>query len=716
MNWSDSRRSLTSALLLSSSLGCTGAGVVAIATPDGGARTDLGARVDTGAGTDAGARMDGSTDATAVTDASGDGASPTDTPATDTPATDTSATDAPTGPRWTIFVYGHADHSLSPSLVTDIRKMGEATFGANVNVIVEADFDASRSRGADAGNYPAGTQWLRIRPGMTPEVIMSEPEKNLDAPANLTAGVQFAFSRYPADRYAVVMWNHGGGWSGGFGGDEQDGTNDMPTGMGAAAAATAIQAGLDAVGLEGARRLEFIAFDTCLMSAPEVIRPFRDMAHVFFGNAEIDFGAGWNYGPTLSYIGSHADAPINEIAVQEVRDWNALHSTMGLSDVELRSHVAIDLTHFGDFATAMDTLDSALVSMSPPLVGPARAAYQTLPQYGLSFSGSVPSPKFRDLGQFLGGLSSMAGASANVMTAATAARNALNGMILGSSMGTLRRAAGQSGMHIGLPLPIEWTSTLATAYASLAADWESDSSWGHVLSQLTPGATPAPSIMTGSLANGTNPTATALPAVTITPSGDVAEAITAVLSRVAGTTGADSIFVIREPAARRPLASGTATTLTWDAHLLAMSGQPITVQSYLQGGVDAMGAPVPTVYAIPGVCSFAGPCRILLEAGATPRIVAMLVEDNGRVYAAPLDELLTDFPGATFTPSLERIDTNGVGLAPSLGTPVTLTASPMITRVSAPAGAYVLETTAIDVYGRSTLRLDPVTITTPVTP
>src|ERR1043165_9769177 len=59
-------------------------------------------------------------------------------------------------PTWTVFVYAHADHNLSPSLVTDLAEMTSAEIGSHVRVVVLADWDSSQ------GN-PGGYEWLQIR-------------------------------------------------------------------------------------------------------------------------------------------------------------------------------------------------------------------------------------------------------------------------------------------------------------------------------------------------------------------------------------------------------------------------------------------------------------------------------------------------------------------------------------------------------------------------
>src|SRR5260370_26517242 len=105
--------------------------------------------------------------------------------------------DAPTNPdpdathdtRWTIFVYGHADHNLAPSLDIDIAKMDNARLTPNVNVIVLADWDASRQR-PSGEHFPTGSHWIRIvGSGMPHETDEMLPEQNLNDPAVLKSAV-----------------------------------------------------------------------------------------------------------------------------------------------------------------------------------------------------------------------------------------------------------------------------------------------------------------------------------------------------------------------------------------------------------------------------------------------------------------------------------------------------------------------------------------------
>ena len=57
---------------------------------------------------------------------------------------------------WTVVVYGHGDHNLSPGLARDLDEMKAATLRDNVNVLVLADWNGSES------GFASGGEWLRI--------------------------------------------------------------------------------------------------------------------------------------------------------------------------------------------------------------------------------------------------------------------------------------------------------------------------------------------------------------------------------------------------------------------------------------------------------------------------------------------------------------------------------------------------------------------------
>src|SRR5688572_4588852 len=124
---------------------------------------------------------------------------------------------------WTVFVYGHADNNLSATFVADLAEMSAAKLSSNVNLIVLADFDASQSQSGK--KFPSGWKLYRVAGDNKPLIeIDAGPELNLDKPEVLASMTERVFTEFPAEHRGMVMWDHGGSWAGGFGGDTEDGT------------------------------------------------------------------------------------------------------------------------------------------------------------------------------------------------------------------------------------------------------------------------------------------------------------------------------------------------------------------------------------------------------------------------------------------------------------------------------------------------------------
>ena len=111
------------------------------------------------------------------------------------------------GPTWTILVFGHGDHNLSPTLLRDFAEMNRARLNDNVRVLFFSDWNASAkiSPEPDAANFPSGAFWFRVVGGrQKAEVVGAENELNFDNPAVLARAIELGFRAYPADRYGLI--------------------------------------------------------------------------------------------------------------------------------------------------------------------------------------------------------------------------------------------------------------------------------------------------------------------------------------------------------------------------------------------------------------------------------------------------------------------------------------------------------------------------------
>ena len=412
---------------------------------------------------------------------------------------------------WTIFVYGHGDHNLNESLVWDVYRMTRASLSTQdrrgVNVLVAADFCAGNvcNAGRDFLNpwdpnasnpavplaqkkfaFATGTQFWRVTgDGAPPKLVGSVTEQNLDDPAVLQRWLALTFKAYPARHYAVVLWDHGGSWDGGFGGDWQDrATPPWALGMQATTVASTVDAGLREAGFGSTRKLDFLAFDTCLMAANEVIWNFRDLTELYIANAELDFGLGLAYEETFSWIASNPDVKAMDLGRKEVELWNTYHSTPTAEDpltmdLLLRAHAVFDMTKLPRYQQAVKGLVDTLLQKGNATwseVGRARAG--TLPQYG-SLDENLASNYF-DFGQFLAKLEATV-TDDDVKVEAKAALEALLELAPSRSMGQMRTAAGQLGLHTAIDTNKAW-GTRALAYRQLP--WDAAVRWSLVVDRL----------------------------------------------------------------------------------------------------------------------------------------------------------------------------------------------------------------------------------------
>ncbi|HPM41008.1 MAG TPA: clostripain-related cysteine peptidase [bacterium] len=393
---------------------------------------------------------------------------------------------------WTIFVYGHGDHNLTASLDSDIQKMTEATLDGAVTVIVAADWNASE-KDEDGVSYPVGTEWYRIDGDGQKTAIVEKTtttEQNFDDPAILTDAISYAFRAYPARHYGLILWNHGGAWNGGYGGDTQNDTVERPAGLTTVQIESAVSDALSAAGLTGSAPLDFLGFDTCLLGGAEETYLWRDLSKVIIANAEIDFGSGWNYADTLTKLAADPNMTPAAFAAMEIASWEALHATASTSDELLRSHTAVDTSRLDVFAAVVKDLVDAIRATGSGGVLPgngevyAVASALAIPSYGMTADQGSDIARYRDFGQFLGYLISHA--EDEIAAKAQIALNALVDLQIGRDYGALRdpAIAGELGFQIALPEIATIDDGLLSEYGSLAEAWSTATGWGEFLADL----------------------------------------------------------------------------------------------------------------------------------------------------------------------------------------------------------------------------------------
>ncbi len=195
------------------------------------------------------------------------------------------AQDAPAS--WTVLVYMSADNNLEEFGMDDLIEMMEVGSTDSVNLIVLSDRSADYVV-EDVGGIDDWTssKLLRVEKGALTE-LDDLGELDMGDPANLADFIEFALTSYPADRYMIDFWNHGGAWYG-FGWDEGDGNDELPLNE----IALGLEEGLAAAGVD---HFDVIGFDACLMATLAVAQTVQPYGHYLVASEELEPGHGWNY-------------------------------------------------------------------------------------------------------------------------------------------------------------------------------------------------------------------------------------------------------------------------------------------------------------------------------------------------------------------------------------------------------------------------------------
>lgn len=353
-----------------------------------------------------------------------------------------------TGPAdWTFLVYVIGDTDLEPFALFDLAEMAAVDPSDRVNIVALVDRHPKFSDDGilNVSDWEDTKLLLVERDGFTE--LAGGQELNLGSADTLAAFVEAGLTTFPAERSALVFWDHGGGWLG-MGPDETDGLDILDM----ADISEGLRRGLDAAGVS---RLDLIGFDACLMSTyavANVVAPYGDF---LLSSQELEPGHGWNY-EALSVITENPTASPVELGDAIISGFAEQANTFGTgSDITLS---LLDLRAVENFTASFGSVVEALQA-DPAELGPTLVAAR---RDVLAF-GRNPDPQLDanmvDLGQLLDHLASGTG---DVASAATAARSALDAAVVSNTTGPA--TVGASGLAIYFP---EQPSTFRQGYLLL---------------------------------------------------------------------------------------------------------------------------------------------------------------------------------------------------------------------------------------------------------
>ena len=234
----------------------------------------------------------------------------------------------------------------------------EYTISCEYNQLWEA-------RGADDPEYPS-TLTLLDADGITgaPGTAVPSEDEVMTDPEVLKAFINYGVMNYPAEKYDLILWDHGGGPTGGFGMDEHDYWRYMTFADIVDAVSDNLVVDADSDGVKDGR-FDFIDFDACLMSGVELCFALADYTDYYIASPETEPGYGQYYTGWLDKLGEDPDCDtfeLGKILVDSFMDFYTTGEGAGdygaLSVIDLQKLTAPETGFVSDLADLRAVMDA----------------------------------------------------------------------------------------------------------------------------------------------------------------------------------------------------------------------------------------------------------------------------------------------------------------------------------------------------------------------
>ena len=416
------------------------------------------------------------------------------------------STGAATGDTWTVMLYQDADDKiLEQDIFVDLNE-AERT-GSTDKVQIVAQVDRFRGGFSGDGNWSGTGRFLVTQDDdldrLGSQVVEDLGEVNMADGQTLVDFVKWAMENYPADKYALILSDHGMGWPGGWSDPDPGGSGDRSIPLAAALGNQLYLNELDDALAQirqetGLDKFELIGMDACLMGHVEVLSALAPHANYAVLSQETEPALGWAY---TSFLGALNDNPAmngDGLATaivdsyiegdQRIVDPQARADFLGqgygrMSASELTNQLAQRVTLTGIDLGATPELLNSLNELAYNLQGVKQKAVAGARNYAQSFTsifGKEVPASYIDLGNFVQLLQQQTN-SPEIVQAGDRVLAALSSAVVAEKHGPGK--PGATGLSVYFPNSQLYSNPVAGAqsYTAVASRFAGESAWDDFL-------------------------------------------------------------------------------------------------------------------------------------------------------------------------------------------------------------------------------------------
>ncbi len=261
--------------------------------------------------------------------------------------------------NWTFMIVMNADNNLEAAGLTDINELESVKIPNNINVIVLIDRNKGYTQ--EDGNW-SEARIYQIKHDDNPYKINSKLLKHLGEIdlgdyREIVKFANFTKNNFPAKNYALILWNHGGGWKKKFKQPilkaisfDETSDNFIET--------WELSIMLKEINKILGKKLDIFGMDACLMGMLEVAYEIRNQAKIMIASEQTEPADGWPYDYIFKNITKYDTA--SDIANTIVKAYEKSYSG-GSGGNKSTTLSAIDLSKIEELVNNLNNLVEKLL-------------------------------------------------------------------------------------------------------------------------------------------------------------------------------------------------------------------------------------------------------------------------------------------------------------------------------------------------------------------
>ncbi|WP_298622706.1 clostripain-related cysteine peptidase [uncultured Legionella sp.] len=234
-----------------------------------------------------------------------------------------------------VYIVGSDLESDGGQATFNIEQMMEVGSSSKMNIVLETG-------GARAPGWRT-VQRKVVYPGQV-SVVDDLGLLNMSLTDTIEDFVQWGVTSFPAQKYILIYWDHGGGPNGGFGGDELFQNASTPINQLSAVAQN--------IYTKMGTHFELIGFDACFLGNAETYAGLYPYTNYLIGSEDLEPGNGWQYNTFLSFIQQKPTASGLDIGINIANGFTEQNkddsTTLSVVDASAMPNVLSAINAFAD--------------------------------------------------------------------------------------------------------------------------------------------------------------------------------------------------------------------------------------------------------------------------------------------------------------------------------------------------------------------------------